>query len=63
MIRRSTDPPTDDKISTSFKLSAAVHRELKIAAATEGRDMSELVTDALKAYLSKSESDRAARND
>lgn len=41
----------DDKISTSFKVLKSLHTELKIAAAREGREMGELVEDALKAYL------------
>jgi predicted HicB family RNase H-like nuclease len=40
-----------DKISTSFKVTKTLHTELKIAAAKEGREMGELVEDALKAYL------------
>jgi hypothetical protein len=39
-----------DCISTSFKIPKALHVELKIAAAKEGREMGELVEDALKAY-------------
>lgn len=44
-------PASDEKISTSFKVQKSLHTELKIAAAREGREMGELVEDALKAYL------------
>lgn len=43
--------PSEDKISTSFKVQKSLHVELKIAAAKEGREMGEIVEDALKAYL------------
>jgi predicted DNA-binding protein len=43
----------DTKVKTSFMLPSALHRKLKIAAVTEGRDMAELVTEALDAYLTK----------
>jgi len=42
---------TDDKVSTSFKVKKTLHVKLKIAAAKEGREMGELVEDALAAYL------------
>jgi predicted HicB family RNase H-like nuclease len=42
---------TEEKISTSFKVQKALHVDLKIAAAKEGREMGELVEDALRAYL------------
>jgi len=41
----------DDKISTSFKISKRLHTELKMAAAGQGRDIDELVEDALQTYL------------
>lgn len=42
---------TEDKISTSFKIQKNLHTDVKIAAAKEGREMGEIVEDALKAYL------------
>lgn len=48
-MRKRTSP--DDKVSTSFKVQRALHIELKVAAAKEGREMGELVEEALKAYL------------
>jgi hypothetical protein len=42
---------SDDKVSTSFKVPKSLHTELKIAAAKEGREMSEILEDALKDYL------------
>lgn len=41
----------DEKISTSFKILKSLHTELKIAAAREGREMGDLVEEALRAYL------------
>lgn len=38
-------------MSTSFKVERALHTELKIAAAKQGREMGELLEDALRAYL------------
>ena len=37
--------------STSIKMRESLHRELKVAAAREGREMGELVEQALRAYL------------
>jgi hypothetical protein len=46
-----TKRASGDRKSTSFKVLESLHRDLKIAAAKEGREMRELVEDALKAYL------------
>ena len=43
----------DKIVSTSFKVPESLRMRLKVAAALERRDMSELVTDALGAYLGK----------
>jgi predicted HicB family RNase H-like nuclease len=53
MVKRVS---ADDKISTSFKVQKNLHTELKVAAAKEGREMGELVEDALKAYLKNRQS-------
>jgi hypothetical protein len=54
MVRRNTTTtPRAEKVSTSFKVSATLRKDLKVAAAKEGRDMSDLVEDALRAYLTK----------
>jgi hypothetical protein len=45
---------SEDKISTSFKIPKALHVDLKVAAAKEGREMGELVEDALRVYLKQS---------
>ena len=42
---------SNDKISTSFKLPKALHTEVKVAAAREEREMSDVVEEALRAYL------------
>jgi predicted DNA-binding protein len=42
-----------ERVSTSFKLSAELRTELKVAAAREGREMSELLSEALEVYLAK----------
>lgn len=43
---------TSDPIkSTSIKMRESLHKELKVAAARDGRDMGELVEEALRAYL------------
>jgi metal-responsive CopG/Arc/MetJ family transcriptional regulator len=41
----------EEKVSTSFKIPKSLRKELKIAAARDDREMSELVADALRAYL------------
>ena len=41
----------ENKISTSFKIQKNLHIDLKVAAAREGREMGELLEDAIKAYL------------
>lgn len=52
-MARSSNRTADDRKSTSYKVSASLHKELKIAAAHDGRDMSELLEEALRTYLSK----------
>lgn len=52
-----SEPPRPDypeMVRTSFVLPKELRRALKIAAAREERDMSELVAEALEAYLAKS---------
>jgi predicted DNA-binding protein len=41
-------------MTSSFKLPKTLHQRLKIAAAVEGREMSDLVAEALETYLAKS---------
>lgn len=53
MMLRRTKTERVDRISTSFKVSAQLRAEMKIAAAKERRDMSDLVEDAFRAYLTK----------
>ena len=43
-----------DRMTSSFKLPKTLHQRLKIASAVEGREMSDLVAEALEAYLAKS---------
>jgi hypothetical protein len=52
-MRRPQKPQHDERISTSFKVSAELRDQMKIAAARERRDMSDLVEDAFRAYLAK----------
>jgi hypothetical protein len=42
-----------ERVSTSFKVSERLRADMKVAAAKERRDMSDLVEDAFKAYLAK----------
>lgn len=54
MPRSSTVAITADPVvSSSFKLPQSLHKSLKIAAIHEGRDMSRLLEDAVRAYLAK----------
>jgi hypothetical protein len=48
--RRDREDPI---VSTSFKVPESLRTRLKVAAALERRDMSELVADALTAYLGR----------
>lgn len=50
---RRTKSERIDRISTSFKVSEQLRHDMKIAAAKERRDMSDLVEDAFRAYLAK----------
>jgi hypothetical protein len=52
-MRRPPKSQPVERISTSFKVSAELRDEMKIAAARERRDMSDLVEDAFRAYLAK----------
>lgn len=52
-MARPAKPATDDRKSTSYKVSESLHQELKIAAARDRRDMSDLLEDALRAYLGR----------
>ena len=51
LARKARPPTTDGRKSTSYKVSERLHRELKIAAARDRREMSALLEDALRAYL------------
>jgi predicted HicB family RNase H-like nuclease len=51
MSAKQSTPTSDQIKSTSIKMRESLHRELKVAAAREGRDMGELVEEALRAYL------------
>ena len=42
-----------DRVKTSLNLPRELKVELKVAAAREEREMSELITEALEAYLAK----------
>lgn len=44
-------PATHLKKKATFNLDAALHQRLKIAAAMHGREMVDIVQDALQAYL------------
>lgn len=52
MAQRKRDAGSE-RVSTSFKLSERLRDDLRIAAAHERRDMSELLEDALRMYLAK----------
>ncbi|HXT68581.1 MAG TPA: ribbon-helix-helix protein, CopG family [Vicinamibacterales bacterium] len=59
---KQSAPAKDERVSTSFKVSDDLRTELKIAAARERRDMSDLLEDALRQYLSKTQGgSRASR--
>lgn len=54
MSRAKTATSTPDQIfSTSIKMSKRIHKELKVQAAKEDRDMREVIEDALTAYFLK----------
>jgi hypothetical protein len=56
-MTRHPKPVDPDKIvSTSFKVPEGLRTQLKVAAALERRDMSDLVADALVAYFAKTRS-------
>lgn len=50
---------TSQKTKTSFTIPDSLRKRLKHAAIDEGRDMTELVIDALEAYLAKTQRVRA----
>jgi predicted transcriptional regulator len=51
MAKRSETAVREEKVSTSFKLPRNLRKELKIVAARDDREMSDLVAEALRAYL------------
>lgn len=45
--------PNDPETRLTLRVSESMKRDLKIAAANEGRDMTEIVRDLVAAYLEK----------
>lgn len=53
MARKPRAAAPEPMKSTSFKIPETLHKQLRVAAAEEEREMGQLVADALRAYFGK----------